>query len=290
MFFPPPQNGVYSIIGANEADHSRQRRLLAHAFSDKALREQEPLVQKYVDLLIHRLHEQVQGEKHGKADMVRWYNYTTFDVIADLTFGDSFHCLRDKDYHPWVSMAFQAAKAFGFIAVKRFFPLWAKLENMFKGSEAAISFRRQFFGFVNKKVSERLSMQTVRPDFMSFIMRHQDDNGMTLGEIESTMAVFMVAGSETTATMLSGTTYLLLRNLDKLKMLIEEVRGTFNSQQEITIAEVNKMPYLNAVLNEGLRLYPPVPTGFPRVVPKGGDIISGYWVPENVSLLQSFHS
>ncbi len=283
MFFPLPPNGVNSMIAANEADHARERRLVSHAFSDRALRDQESIIQSYVDLLVQRLHEQVQGEGHGKVDMVRWYNYTTFDVIADLTFGESFHCLRDKDYHPWVPMAFQTVKSFGIISIKRYFPFWAKVLKLFE-TQAALNFRREFFAFVDSKIATRLSMEMTRPDFMSFIMRHQDEKGMTIKEIESTLNSFMVAGSETSATSLSGTTLFLLKNPDKMKKLIKEIRGTFKNQDEITLEEVNKLPYLVAVISESLRMYPPVPTGFPRVVPEGGDMISGHWVPEKVSL------
>lgn len=285
MFYPLPPNGVNSMIAANEADHSRERRLISHAFSDKALREQEYIIQQYADLLVQRLHEQIKGEAHGKVDMVRWYNYTTFDVIADLTFGESFHCLRDQDYHPWVSMAFQTVKSFGLISIKRYFPFWAKIVNMFE-AQAALNFRREFFAFVDKKIASRLSMDMTRPDFMSFIMRHQDEKGMTRKEIESTLNSFMVAGSETTATMLSGTTLFLIQNPEKMKKLVEEIRGRFKYESEITLEAVNKLQYLIAALKESLRLYPPVPTGFPRVVPDGGDMISGHWVPEKVSLIQ----
>lgn len=62
------------------------RRVLAHAFSDKALMGQEPLVQRYVDQLIDRLKE-VTSANDEPVDMVKWYNWTTFDVIADLLFG-----------------------------------------------------------------------------------------------------------------------------------------------------------------------------------------------------------
>ena len=146
--------------------------------------------------------------------MVKWYNCTTFDVIADLIFDDSFHCLRDKDYHSWVPMAFQTMKSFGIISIKRYFPVWAKVVNMFK-TQAALDFRRQFYAFVDNRIAERLSMETIRPGFMTFIMRNRNKNGMSLKEMESSLNSFMVAGSETIATMLSGTTVLLIKNPDK---------------------------------------------------------------------------
>lgn len=104
-WYPPPINGSYSLIAADEAGHSRMRRNLSHAFSDKALREQEPLIQGLIDLLIDRLHEEVAANKPA-VDIMRWYNYTTFDVITDLTYGEPLYCLRDKGYHPWVRPSF----------------------------------------------------------------------------------------------------------------------------------------------------------------------------------------
>lgn len=51
-----PPNGVHSILTVvDDADNSRYRRLLNHAFSEKALQEQAPLLKKYFDLLLSRL-------------------------------------------------------------------------------------------------------------------------------------------------------------------------------------------------------------------------------------------
>ena len=89
-----------NILLANDSDHARQRRLLAHAFSEKALRGQEDLVMQYIDLLLAQLRK--LSDEGGPVDMVRWYNFTTFDVLGDLAFGESFGCLRSGGYHPWV--------------------------------------------------------------------------------------------------------------------------------------------------------------------------------------------
>jgi len=67
-----PVNGVRSLISSDESAHSRMRRNLAHAFSDRALRGQEGLVQRYVDLLVHRIGE--QGVSGKGVDIMRWYS------------------------------------------------------------------------------------------------------------------------------------------------------------------------------------------------------------------------
>jgi cytochrome P450 len=97
--------------------------------------------------------------------------------------------------------------------------------------------------------------------------------------MDSNALLFLAAGSETTATTLSGSTYLLLSNPDKYAKVVREVRKRFKSANEITVEEVNKLEYMIACLSEGLRHYPPVPGGFPRLVPVSGDYISGHYIP-----------
>ncbi|OCL03416.1 cytochrome P450 monooxygenase-like protein [Glonium stellatum] len=290
-WYSVPLNGTYSLIAADEVAHSRMRRNLSHAFSDKALKEQEVLVQGYVDLLTHRLHEKIEDAPKEPIDIVKWYNYATFDIIADLTFGEPLHCLRDRGYHPWVTLVFQAAKVTSISAIIRKYPILEKISKSLIAKEAIMK-RVEFFKLSTSKVTARLEKDTARPDFMTHIIRNQESNEkrMTRAEIESNANLFLVAGSETTATMLSGTTYLLLKNPEIMKKLVEEIRGRFKSSSEITFDEVNKLDYLIAVLSEGLRYYPPVPTGFPRVVPPGGDRLSGYYVPEGTSVYVSQHA
>lgn len=69
------------------------RRLLSHGFSAKALAEQESIVQEYIDKFISQVNVYATGPE-GQ-EMVKWYNFTTFDIIGDLAFGDPFGSLSD---------------------------------------------------------------------------------------------------------------------------------------------------------------------------------------------------
>lgn len=70
------------IVVANHSDHARIRKLVSHAFSETALREQETILISYFDLLVSRLQEQIDGPTGGKVDIMSWYNFTTFDIIG----------------------------------------------------------------------------------------------------------------------------------------------------------------------------------------------------------------
>lgn len=70
-----------------------------------------------------------------------------------------------------------------------------------------------------------------------------------------------------------------------MKKLNEEVRSTFANSSEITINSVSRLPYMLAVLNEALRLYPPVTSGLIREVPENGCRIASEHIPKGVSLM-----
>lgn len=140
------------------------------------------------------------------------------------------------------------------------------------------------------RVDRRLARDPGRPDLWTEILRRSDDGkgdataGMSLEEMYGNATVFMNAGTETTATLLSGLTYYLLINPDKMAKLIAEVRDAFPSGSDITIDALAKLPYLNACIEEGLRMYPPISFGLPRLTPPGGAVIADKYIPANVSV------
>ncbi|GJN78228.1 isotrichodermin C-15 hydroxylase [Purpureocillium lilacinum] len=283
-WFAAPYNNTWSILQADAEAHPRMRKMIAPAFSDKVLREQEAMIQEYVELFVLRLHEQTENDSKGDVDMVKWFNFFTFDIIADMTFGESFNCLRDSDYHPWVRMLFKSVRAISLNSAIRRYPFFQAIVKRL-APKNLLEQRRQFNQFVFDRVGERLASESSHPDLMSHIKKFKDEpKGMNRDEIDSNANILLVAGSETTATLLSGCTYMLLSNPEKLAKLTKEVRGTFNHPSEVTIKAVSNMPYLHAALSEALRIYPPSPAGFMRIVPGNGDMIGGHWIPGGTSV------
>jgi cytochrome P450 len=104
-----PMPGVSTISMADHATHARQRKALSHGFSKKALWEQEDIVNGFVTKLMDNIHG---FAKRGETfDIVKWFNFITFDVIGDLSFGESFGCLDRGDFHFWITLIFDAVKA-----------------------------------------------------------------------------------------------------------------------------------------------------------------------------------
>ncbi|PGG95903.1 hypothetical protein AJ79_09813 [Helicocarpus griseus UAMH5409] len=268
------------IINSSHADHARIRRQLSHAFSEKALREQEGLIMAYFDVLMEKLAD--VAATGGKVDMVKWYNFTTFDIVSDLAFGESFSSLNNGEYHPWVASVFKNIRTFNVIRSFATYPGSKLIIGLLASAELRKS-RKIHKDYSRTTVLKRLAKGTLeeRRDFLSYTLKHKDEDGqgMTEGEIIRTASTLIMAGSETTATLLSGITYFLCTNPNALHKATEEVRGAFAVESEINFLSASHLTYMLACLDEALRLYPPAPFLSQRLTHPGITNIAGYPVP-----------
>ncbi|KAJ8131179.1 hypothetical protein O1611_g2446 [Lasiodiplodia mahajangana] len=265
-----------SIINADREEHSRFRRALSHGFSDAAMRQQEPEIVKYVDLLIERLHQECdQGNK--PLNLEAWYNWTTFDIVGSLVFGQSFNCLHNASYHPWIDFIFRSVRGGAVTVALTYVGLSSVVQALFKLGGFSISKVR---GYTDDMVKSRLSMEQAREDLFEGLVKRRNEWNLSFEKLSSNAFILVLAGSETTATTLSGATYLLLTHPDVLEKLKHEVRSSFTDASQININTVGNLKYMLAILNEALRLYPPVTSGLVRSVPKGGAQVAGHFAPE----------
>ena len=271
------------MLSASRENHQRYRRLFSHAFSEKGLREQEPLIRQYIDAFINGL----RGHEGEAVDMVKWLNWTTFDIIGDLAFGDPFNCLRDEKSHPWIEFIFGSVKAIpftGFLRAYGLLPLMMLLmpANLKKA-------RQENFEYARDKATKREKLGKDRGDFLDHVLKHEYPKGLTSAELVSNSSLLVLGGSETTATALSGLTWYITRYERVYQKLADEIRTAFKSDEEINLLNVGHLEYLGAVIQETLRCYPPVPDQAHRVVPGKGDTVFGEWVPGGVSAMSPVH-
>lgn len=97
-------------------------------------------------------------------------------------------------------------------------------------------------------------------------------------------ASLIVAGSETSATLLSGCIFYLCTAPHVMSRLVAEIRSTFEQDSEMTFRNVEELKYMNAVIEESLRIYPPFVTSLSRLVPRGGAAVNGHFLPEDVCI------
>ncbi|KZL82594.1 isotrichodermin c-15 hydroxylase [Colletotrichum incanum] len=265
-----------SILNADREEHQRFRRALSHGFSDSSMRAQEGTIVKYIDKLISRLHEKSDNQD-VKLNIEAWYNWTTFDIAGDLIFGQSFNCLKHSDYHPWIAFILQTIRYNAYMTALKYIGLGPIVQGLFKIGGLAAMMR------LGKKTDEmmqaRLKMVQERKDLLEGMLKKRKEWNLSFEKLSANGLFLVLAGSETTATTLAGTTYLLGTNPKVLQKLNEEVRSSFSDSSEITIGSVSKLAYMLAVLNESLRMYPPVTSGLVREIPKDGYQVASEYVP-----------
>ncbi|KAK6214431.1 proteasome component pup2 [Pestalotiopsis sp. IQ-011] len=120
-------------------------------------------------------------------------------------------------------------------------------------------------------------------DLLSNLLKQKEHGHISDGEIRETAAAFIVAGSETTATLLSASLYLLCRNPTILQKTIGKIRSDFSSASDLTYSKLQSHEYLNAVLLESLRLYPPAPDSLFRRT-KSAAVVVGEVIPPDTCL------
>ncbi|KAE9964642.1 hypothetical protein EG328_010294 [Venturia inaequalis] len=275
-----PPNGVHGILTANRADHSRFRRAFSASFSDRGMQRQQPLITRYVDLFIQGLKSK---SAEGPQDLVAWFNWTTFDIIGALTFGEDFGCLKLAKMHPWISATFGSVKGNALMAAVRRLGLGAIIPYIVP--KKSVDLRLANSRFSADRIKSRMELGTDLGDFMDPVLeKHVGEKEgslhLTFDELASIGSNLVMAGSETTATLLSGAVFHLLKNPVALEKTVEEIRRSFDSADEIDLMSTTKLHYMLAVLNETMRIFNPVPAQSTRESPPGGDTIDGKFVPE----------
>ncbi|KAF2968987.1 hypothetical protein GQX73_g4601 [Xylaria multiplex] len=269
-FHGPPANGVPHLV--TEPDtirHAAVRRVFSPAFSEQSLRKQEPLFQKYAGLMAGC------ARKNKIVNMTELYDFTTFDIMAEFTFGEPLGMLESNQYSDWVAMVFSAVKILPTMQMIEFYSLSRNLFRLFE-PKFVKKMRLDHFNHTVTRVDKRLREGSDQPDLWNFV---EESRALSSGEIYANAELFMAAGTETTSSLLTGLTYYLVSYPDKMKILTDEVRGSFSSDEDITFEALSKLEYLNACIREGLRVYPPVPSAIPRKIAEGGNNIMGKWLP-----------
>ncbi|KAE9366387.1 benzoate 4-monooxygenase cytochrome P450 [Stipitochalara longipes BDJ] len=247
------------------------------AFSNKALFQQQNVVLKYVNMLMTAIQEE---SRKGPINLVEYFNWVTSDVLGELAFSEAFGSVENRKTNSWIATLFNAIKFTAYDdAILRLSPfIWKHLHFFVpqKIRVAAINHIHQSKDKLLARIAKTDSLE--HRDMCSYILEKKDEFGMNDWNLTGYAQTLIMAGSETTATAFCGLTYYLCRTPEVYQKLKDEIRGRFKTADEITIHTAT-FPYLTAVINEALRIFPPVPITLPRVTPKGGAMVAGVFVP-----------
>ena len=278
-----------NILTANDHDHRRLRRSITQAFSERALREQEQILLFHVRKFIEKLSEAVVPESgFGKVNVQERFMFLIFDIVSDLAFGSSFNCQENVKYHPWVENMFSNLQTIILVSVTQRFPPLTKLLGYFIPKEK-IEARRKHERWTAEQIDHRLNLETTRPDFLTYITRHSqgsEKDQLTKKEIDGLGEIIMGAGTDTTATSLTSFTYFLLMHPQHHQRLVQDVRSSFSSVEEIsTQTVIDRLPFLQIFLEENFRMFPLALIGGSRIVPPGGAYVAGHFVAGGTSVI-----
>ena len=108
-------------------------------------------------------------------------------------------------------------------------------------------------------IEERLASKQVVNDLLNMLLetRYEDSGeGMSVEQLIDEIKILFIAGHETTANALTFSLHLLGNNPDVQQKVFEEI-NRIQSETDDVVEQLQKMTYINAVLNESMRLYPP---------------------------------
>ncbi|XP_032670007.1 cytochrome P450 6k1-like [Odontomachus brunneus] len=134
-----------------------------------------------------------------------------------------------------------------------------------------------------------------RGDFVDFLIMLKNGEENPLFKFESENALlaqasgFYVAGFESSGTLIAWAIYELAHNPEYQNTLYEEIKK-YLSGKEITMELINEMPFLDCVVNEALRLHPPIPV-VDRIAEKDFEVPeTGLVIEKGVSIYVSINS
>ncbi|CAG8453212.1 122_t:CDS:10 [Ambispora leptoticha] len=243
--------------GTDKKFHKLRRRMLSPAFSIKYLASLEPLIKNcfrdviiIIDHLINDLSMGVNGRKQSAIiNIYQIIHNCSLDVIGETAFGRKFDMvLTNKHQIPdEVRYSLRRMVMVAFLPFARLF----------------MRERKYLEEFVTKLAKTRRQQHpdVVKKDILQILLDSVDDEntGLTDYEILGQIEEFMIAGSDTTSFSTSIAMILLSRHQRVLEKLFQEIRAAIPEIGPDNLPDyalLKELPYLNAVINETLRLWP----------------------------------
>ncbi|KAF5329713.1 hypothetical protein D9619_009153 [Psilocybe cf. subviscida] len=271
------------LIGVRSLQrHAQLRKPWNRAFGAGPMKDYEAIMLRRAEQLVEHLQDACSA--NTVVDIARWVNFFAFDVMGDMILGAGFELMRDEDKDGlWKGM--ETAQVYPWVVgqipwlsrIASRFPGFGKETRKF-GMFCIANAQRRFNNDVEKDLFQHL-LNSIRMDSAT-------DDAYAL--IIPNVVMATLAGADTTASVLSGIIYYLLRYPEYLKRLQHEVEETFPQHRTAPIdtTKLAKMQLLNGIINEGLRLQPAVPTALQRapLIGGGGRMVGDVFIPEGTSV------
>ncbi|KAJ3537482.1 hypothetical protein NMY22_g5572 [Coprinellus aureogranulatus] len=272
------------LIGVRDLQrHAELRKPWNKAFGVGPLKDYEEMLIARAGLLGTRL-EEMCGDGVGKVDLVEWMNFFSFDFMGDIAFTSDFSLLKDGDVNGLVRDMEEAQTMPTFV---QHVPWLAKITRVtpYVGTKL-----RRFGAFAVGQAGARAKKPMLKKDLFYHLIQAIDPEFMSnpLPFIMANAVVTIFAGSDTAASSLAMVFFYLLRNTRCYKKLQKEIDDSVADADDTipSMEKLGQLPYLNAVINEAMRIQPPVPTSVQRApkIGSGGKMVGSMFLPEGTNV------
>ncbi|KEZ40403.1 hypothetical protein SAPIO_CDS8267 [Scedosporium apiospermum] len=248
---------------------------------------------KEVDALEHKIDRNVKAfislinDKYTSTpgnlkpfDLARKTQFFTLDVISDVAYSEPFGCLpTDSDVFGYVAAIEESLGAIMLVSTmpKLKWIMDSIVMRMFMPSDTDKRGYGRVIGICKEKAAERFGPdRQEQRDMLGSFVRH----GLTQREAQSETLLQILAGSETSATAIRTTLlYIITHPPVYAKLLAEIADVSKTTPSPIPNKVAQNLPYLQAVIKEGLRVYPPVASVMTKITPPEGDTHNGLHIP-----------
>ncbi|RKP34338.1 cytochrome P450, partial [Dimargaris cristalligena] len=282
--------------------HRKRKGILAPVFTWASLHRMEDAIQDSgVRPLIKKLRQMRRQELAPEINLYKEFVGVTFDVIGYLVFGQTFGAVEQDD----MTVVNWLGDYFIYASMIRALPiLKGRLGNLIppvRRGEMALNSLTQL---AVEAIARRRALLTtadqdgdrdaVPNDILQLMIEAADSNAeekLSDTDLASESLLQLVAGSDTTGYALTWVMYGLLTHPECYRRLEAEVLDAFpsipsqdvNPDSEVDLISYDdiktRLPYLEAVIQEALRFYPPAATAIPRTIPPEGLTIGSYFIP-----------
>ncbi len=238
-----------SLFIAEGAHWRWQRRTAAPAFAHRNVAGLAPIMAAAAGRAVER----IAGAGPRAVDLMQEMVTVTFDVISGVTFSSGEGFDRDTVHHAVDAYIAEAGKISLFDLLG--FPDWVPRPGRSFGADGVPEMRAVADAAIEART--RSGPREV-PDLLDLLLAGADpETGrrMTVAELRDNLLTFIVAGHETTALALSWSLYLLAFDPEAQERARDEVRAVLSGPP--TAEDVARLPFVRAVVDEALRLYPP---------------------------------
>ncbi|KAI1382433.1 BcABA1, cytochrome P450 monooxygenase [Hypoxylon crocopeplum] len=288
--FDPYHDNVFTLLEAGP--HDKFKAKIAGAYGGRETPAIEPGINDQIisllDLVRRKYLSSDDSSEYHPVEFAELISYYTVDVITRSAFGEEFGCLKtDSDVHgflagvkeSWAGLAI--ALDVPYIRNILFSPLFLRFLGPKPTDTAGMG---KLMGIAHDVVSKRFEPDAKeKKDMLGSFVSH----GLDRQECETEALFMIIAGFENTASVIRTTFLYLMTNprvYQKFKGVIKEIVHTGQASSPITYEEAKKIPYLQAVIYEGIRMRPPAPGLYPKSVPPEGDVIHGKFIPGGTAI------